>query len=69
MHVKAHQKITQRPIVAYLSLKRMLASKIHDDTVATLGPDAFDDADQLLAAVKCVLGGIEKVTLQAVFLD
>jgi hypothetical protein len=32
--------MTQRPIVAYLSLKGMSACKIHDDVVATLGPDA-----------------------------
>jgi hypothetical protein len=38
--VTAHQKMTQRPIVAYLSLKGMLAREIHDDIVATLGPDA-----------------------------
>jgi hypothetical protein len=29
---------------------------------------SFEDADQLLAAVEGVLEGIEKVTLQAVFL-
>jgi hypothetical protein len=29
----------------------------------------FEDADQLLAAVKGVLGGIEKVILEAVFLE
>jgi histone-lysine N-methyltransferase SETMAR len=29
----------------------------------------FEDADQLLAAVENVLEGIEKVTLQAVFLE
>jgi hypothetical protein len=32
--------MTQRPVVAYLSLKGMLAREIHDDIVATLGPDA-----------------------------
>jgi hypothetical protein len=32
--------MTQRPIVAYLSLKGMSACEIHDDIVATLGPDA-----------------------------
>jgi hypothetical protein len=32
--------MTQRLIVAYLSLKGMLAREIHDDIVATLGPDA-----------------------------
>jgi hypothetical protein len=30
---------------------------------------SFEDADQLLAAVEGVLEGIEKVTLQAVFLE
>jgi hypothetical protein len=29
--------MTQRPIVAYLSLKGMSAREIHDDIVATLG--------------------------------
>jgi hypothetical protein len=32
--------MTQRPIVAYLSLKEMSAREIHDEIVATLGPDA-----------------------------
>jgi hypothetical protein len=32
--------MTQRPIVAYLSLKGMSACEIHDNIVATLGPDA-----------------------------
>jgi hypothetical protein len=32
--------MTQRPIVAYLSLKGMLVREIHGDIVATLGPDA-----------------------------
>jgi hypothetical protein len=32
--------MTQRPIGAYLSLKWMLAPEIHDDIVATLGPNA-----------------------------
>jgi hypothetical protein len=40
LYVKARQKITQRPIFAYLSLKGMSARDIHDDVVATLGPDA-----------------------------
>jgi hypothetical protein len=31
--------MTQRPIVAYLSLKGMSALEIHDDIVATLGRD------------------------------
>jgi hypothetical protein len=30
---------------------------------------SFEDADQLLAAVEGVLEGIEKVTLEAVFLE
>jgi hypothetical protein len=37
--VKAHQKMTQRPIVAYSSLKWISAREIHDDIVAILGPD------------------------------
>jgi hypothetical protein len=32
--------MTQRPIVAYLSLKGMPVHEIHDDIVATLEPDA-----------------------------
>jgi hypothetical protein len=32
--------MTQSPIVAYLSLKGMSAREIHNDIVATLGPDA-----------------------------
>jgi hypothetical protein len=32
--------MAQRPIVAHLSLKRIPAREIHDDIVATLGPDA-----------------------------
>jgi hypothetical protein len=32
--------MTQRPIVAYLSLKGMSAREVHDDIVATIGPDA-----------------------------
>jgi hypothetical protein len=32
--------MTQPPIVVYLSLKGMSAREIHDDIVATLGPDA-----------------------------
>jgi hypothetical protein len=32
--------MTQRPIVAYLSLKGMSAREIHDDIVTTLGSDA-----------------------------
>jgi hypothetical protein len=31
--------MTRRPIIAYLSLKEMSAREIHDDIVATLGPD------------------------------
>jgi hypothetical protein len=33
--------MTQRPIVAYLSLKGMSSREIHDDIVATLGPDSL----------------------------
>jgi hypothetical protein len=40
LDVKAHQKMTQPPIVAYLSLKGMSPREIHDDIVVTLGPDA-----------------------------
>jgi transposase len=32
--------MTQRPIVGYFSLKGMSAREIHNDIVATLGPDA-----------------------------
>jgi hypothetical protein len=32
--------MTQRPIVAYLSLKEMSAREIHNDIIATRGPDA-----------------------------
>jgi hypothetical protein len=32
--------MAQRPIVACLSLKEMSVREIHDDIVATLGPDA-----------------------------
>jgi hypothetical protein len=32
--------MTQRPIVADLSLKGMSAREIHDDIIATIGPDA-----------------------------
>jgi hypothetical protein len=61
--------MTQRPIIAYFSLKGMSAREIRDDIVAIFGPDVFDDADQLLAAVAGVLEDIEKVTLQAVSLE
>jgi hypothetical protein len=61
--------MTQHPTVAHPSLKRMAAREIHDEIVAIPGPDAFDDVDQLLAAAEGVLEGIEKVNLQAVFLD
>jgi hypothetical protein len=40
LYVKAHQKMTQRPIVADLSLKGMSAREIHDNIVATLESDA-----------------------------
>jgi hypothetical protein len=36
--------------------------------ICLAGP-SFEDADQLFAAVKGVLEGIEKVTLQTVFLE
>jgi hypothetical protein len=39
LYVKAHHKMKQRPIVAYLSLKGMSACEIHGDIVATLAPD------------------------------
>jgi hypothetical protein len=32
--------MTQRPIVAYLSLKGMSAREIHGDSIATFGSDA-----------------------------
>jgi hypothetical protein len=32
--------MTQRPIIAYLSLTGMSARGIHDDVIATRGPDA-----------------------------
>jgi hypothetical protein len=44
LYVKAHQKMTQRPIVAYLSLKEMSAREIPDDIVAALGPDAVSSS-------------------------
>jgi hypothetical protein len=40
----------QRPIVAYLSLKGMLAREIHDDIVATLVPDAVSYSSVQLPA-------------------
>jgi hypothetical protein len=40
LYVKAHQEMTQRPIVVYLSLKGMSVREIHDEIVATLRPDA-----------------------------
>jgi transposase len=40
LYIKAYQKMTQRPIWDYLSLKGMSAREIHDDIVSTLGPDA-----------------------------
>jgi hypothetical protein len=39
------------------------------DVKGRLAGLSFEDADQLLAAVQGVLGGIEKVTLQAIFLE
>jgi hypothetical protein len=41
----------QRPIVACLSLKGMSAREIHNDIVATLGPDAV-----AYSSVTCYLG-------------
>jgi hypothetical protein len=41
---QAHQKMTQRPILAYFSVKGMSAREIHDDIVATLGPDAVSSS-------------------------
>jgi hypothetical protein len=38
LYVNAYQKMT-RPIVADLSLKGMSAREIHDNMVATRGPD------------------------------
>jgi hypothetical protein len=40
LYVKARQKMMQRPIIPYLSLKGMSAREIHDNIVATLGPHA-----------------------------
>jgi hypothetical protein len=59
LYAEAHQKMMQRPIVAYLSLKEMSAREIHDDVVAILGPDALDGADQLLATVEGVLEALK----------
>jgi hypothetical protein len=42
--------MTQRPIVAYLSLKWMSAREIHDDIVATPGPDAVSYSSVQLPA-------------------
>jgi hypothetical protein len=42
--------MTQRPIVAYLSLKEISAREIHDDIVATLGPDAMSYSSVQLPA-------------------
>jgi hypothetical protein len=39
LYVKVYQKMTQHPIVAYLSLKWMSACEIHDDIIVTLRPD------------------------------
>jgi hypothetical protein len=44
LYVKAHQKMTQRPIVAELSLKGMSAREIHDDIIAILGSDAVSSS-------------------------
>jgi hypothetical protein len=40
LYVKARHKMTQRPIVAYLSLKRISAREVRDGIVATLVRDA-----------------------------
>jgi hypothetical protein len=40
LYISGHQKITQRPMVACLSLKGMSAREIHADIVATLGLDS-----------------------------
>jgi hypothetical protein len=48
--VKADQKMTQHPIVAYLSLKGMSAREVHDDIVAILGPDAVSYSSVQLPA-------------------
>jgi hypothetical protein len=40
----------QRPIVTYLSPKGMSAREIHDDIVATLGPDAVSYSSVQLPA-------------------
>jgi hypothetical protein len=40
LYIKAHQKMMQRPIVSYLSLKGMSPRDIRDDIVAILGSDA-----------------------------
>jgi hypothetical protein len=42
--------MTQRPIVAYLSLKGMSKREIHDDIVAALGPDAVSYSSLQLPA-------------------
>jgi hypothetical protein len=42
--------MTQRPIVADLSLKGISAREIHDDIVATLGPDAGSESSVQLPA-------------------
>jgi hypothetical protein len=39
LYAKAHHKMTQHLIVAYLSLKGMSAHEIHDNIAATDGPD------------------------------
>jgi hypothetical protein len=42
--------MAQRPIVAYLSLKGISAREIHDDIIATLGPDAVSYSSVQLPA-------------------
>jgi hypothetical protein len=44
----------QRPIVAYLSLKGTSAREIHDNIVATLGPDVV-----LYSSVTCYLREVQ----------
>jgi hypothetical protein len=50
LYIKTHQKMTQGPIVAYLSLKAMSTREIHNDIVATLGPDAVSYSSVQLPA-------------------
>jgi hypothetical protein len=47
--------MTQRPTVAYLSLKGMSVREIHDGVVATLGPDAvsYSSVTRYLREARC----------------